>query len=125
MLNGRVRPADTVVVVGAGPIGLAAIATARFYTPERIIAVDLAPARLDAAKRLGADAVASAGDEAEQLVADLTEGLGADVVIEAVGVPGELRGVYAHGAARRPRGQRRGARQARDTPPRRPAGSRT
>jgi alcohol dehydrogenase len=87
VLNGRVRPADTVVVVGAGPIGLAAIATARFYTPERIIAVDLAPARLDAAKRLGADAVASAGDEAEQLVADLTEGLGADVVIEAVGVP--------------------------------------
>ncbi|WP_406481772.1 zinc-dependent alcohol dehydrogenase family protein [Streptomyces sp. NBC_01615] len=87
VLNGRVRPADTVVVVGAGPIGLAAIATARLYTPGKIIAVDLAPARLDAAKRLGADAVATAGEEAEQLVADLTEGLGADVVIEAVGVP--------------------------------------
>ncbi|MFC7263371.1 zinc-dependent alcohol dehydrogenase family protein [Streptomyces lutosisoli] len=87
VLNGRVRPADTVVVVGAGPIGLAAIATARLYTPGKIIAVDLAPARLDAAKRLGADAVATAGEEAEQLVADLTEGVGADVVIEAVGVP--------------------------------------
>ena len=87
VLNGRVRPGDTVVVVGAGPIGLAAIATARFYTPQKIIAVDPAPARLDAAKRLGADAVASAGEEAEQLVADLTEELGADVVIEAVGVP--------------------------------------
>jgi alcohol dehydrogenase len=87
VLNGRVRPGDTVVVVGAGPIGLAAIATAGLYTPERIIAVDLAPSRLDAAKRLGADAVAAAGEEAEQLVADLTEGLGADVVIEAVGVP--------------------------------------
>ncbi|MFK0024780.1 alcohol dehydrogenase catalytic domain-containing protein [Streptomyces sp. NPDC090798] len=87
VLNGRVRPADTVVVVGAGPVGLAAIATARLYTPGKIIAVDLAPARLDAAKRFGADAVAAAGDEAEQLVADLTEGLGADVVIEAVGVP--------------------------------------
>ncbi|MGW4981737.1 zinc-dependent alcohol dehydrogenase family protein [Streptomyces mirabilis] len=87
VLNGRVRPADTLVVVGAGPIGLAAIATARLYTPGKIIAVDLAPARLDAAKRLGADAVALAGEEAEQLVADLTEGLGADVVIEAVGVP--------------------------------------
>ncbi|MEU0039188.1 zinc-dependent alcohol dehydrogenase family protein [Streptomyces sp. NPDC006333] len=85
VLNGRVRPADTVVVVGAGPIGLAAITTARLFTPEKIIAVDLAPARLDAAKHLGADAVA--GDEAEQLVADLTQGLGADVVIEAVGVP--------------------------------------
>ncbi|MGX5185231.1 alcohol dehydrogenase catalytic domain-containing protein [Streptomyces avermitilis] len=87
VLNGRVRPGDTVVVVGAGPVGLAAIATSRLYTPEKIIAVDLAPARLDAAKRLGADAVAVAGEEAEPLVADLTLGLGADVVIEAVGVP--------------------------------------
>ncbi len=87
MLNGRVRPGDTVVVVGAGPVGLAAVATSRLYTPEKIIAVDLAPARLDAAKRLGADAVAVAGEEAEPLVADLTLGLGADVVIEAVGVP--------------------------------------
>ncbi|MFJ1608621.1 alcohol dehydrogenase catalytic domain-containing protein [Streptomyces sp. NPDC088253] len=87
VLNGQVRPGDTVAVVGAGPIGLAAIATARLYSPEKIIAVDLAPARLDAAKRLGADAIASAGDEAEQLVSDLTDGLGADVVIEAVGVP--------------------------------------
>jgi len=87
VLNGRVRPGDTVAVVGAGPIGLAAIATARLYTPERIIAVDPAPSRLEAAKRLGSDAVAAAGEEAEQLVADLTEGLGADVVIEAVGMP--------------------------------------
>ncbi|MGW7042875.1 alcohol dehydrogenase catalytic domain-containing protein [Streptomyces avermitilis] len=87
VLNGRVRPGDTVVVVGAGPVGLAAIAASRLYTPEKIIAVDLAPARLDAAKRLGADAVAVAGEEAEPLVADLTLGLGADVVIEAVGVP--------------------------------------
>ncbi|WP_369249524.1 zinc-dependent alcohol dehydrogenase family protein [Streptomyces sp. R41] len=87
VLNGRVRPGDTVVVVGAGPIGLAAIVTARLYTPEKIIAVDLAPARLDAAKQFGADAVAVAGDEAEELAADLTQGLGADVVIEAVGVP--------------------------------------
>jgi alcohol dehydrogenase len=87
VLNGRVRPGDTVAVVGAGPIGLAAIATARLYSPEKIIAVDLAPARLDAAKHLGADAIATAGEEAEQLVSDLTDGLGADVVIEAVGVP--------------------------------------
>ncbi|WP_141307110.1 zinc-dependent alcohol dehydrogenase family protein [Streptomyces spinoverrucosus] len=87
VLNGRVRPGDTVAVVGAGPIGLAAIATARLFTPERIIAVDLAAARLDAAKRLGADAVADAREMPEQLVADLTDGLGADVVIEAVGAP--------------------------------------
>lgn len=85
--SGRVRPSDTVVVVGAGPVGLAAVATAQLYSPERIIAVDLAPARLDAAKRLGADAVAAADEGPEQLVADLTDGLGADVVIEAVGLP--------------------------------------
>ncbi|MGW1002690.1 zinc-dependent alcohol dehydrogenase family protein [Streptomyces sp. NPDC002520] len=87
VLNGRVRPGDTVVVVGAGPIGLAAIATARFFSPERIIAVDLATARLEAARRFGADAVADANEAPRQLVDDLTDGLGADVVIEAVGAP--------------------------------------
>ncbi|NUP43769.1 MAG: zinc-dependent alcohol dehydrogenase family protein [Streptomyces sp.] len=86
VLNGRVRPGDTVAVVGAGPVGLAAVATAQLFSPSRIIAVDLAPGRLDAAKRLGADAIATVA-ESEQLVADLTGGLGADVVIEAVGVP--------------------------------------
>jgi alcohol dehydrogenase len=87
VLNGRVRPGDTVAVVGAGPIGLAAIAAARLFAPERIVAVDLAASRLEAARRLGADAVADAREDPEQLVADLTDGLGADVVIEAVGVP--------------------------------------
>ncbi|MEV6587454.1 zinc-dependent alcohol dehydrogenase family protein [Streptomyces acidicola] len=87
VLNGRVHPGDTVAVVGVGPIGLAAIATGQLYAPERIIAVDLDPGRLEAAKRLGADAVADAREAPEQLVADLTDGLGADVVIEAVGAP--------------------------------------
>ncbi|MET9450532.1 alcohol dehydrogenase catalytic domain-containing protein [Streptomyces cinerochromogenes] len=86
-LNGHVRPGDTVAIVGAGPIGLAAIVTARLFSPERIIAVDLVPARLEAAHRLGADAVADVHEAPGQLVADLTGGLGADVVIEAVGVP--------------------------------------
>ncbi|MEU8717436.1 zinc-dependent alcohol dehydrogenase family protein [Streptomyces sp. NPDC048663] len=85
--NGRVGPGDTLAVVGAGPIGLAAIATARLFSPERIIAVDLTPARLEAAHRFGADAVADVHEAAAQLVADLTDGLGADVVIEAVGMP--------------------------------------
>ncbi|MFJ9351201.1 zinc-dependent alcohol dehydrogenase family protein [Streptomyces sp. NPDC101237] len=85
--NGHVRPGDTLAVVGAGPIGLAAIATARMFSPERIIAVDLTPARLEAAHRFGADAVADVHEAPAQLVADLTDGLGADVVIEAVGMP--------------------------------------
>ncbi|MFF3323976.1 zinc-dependent alcohol dehydrogenase family protein [Streptomyces sp. NPDC002889] len=87
VLNGQVQPGDTVVVVGAGPIGLATIATARLYTPGRIIAVDLADSRLAAARSLGADATVNAAEGPEPLVEDLTEGLGADVVVEAVGVP--------------------------------------
>lgn len=87
VLNGRVGPGDTVVVVGAGPIGLAGIATAKLFSPGRIIAVDIADARLDAAKEFGADAVVNAKDGPERLVDDLTEGLGADTVIEAVGTP--------------------------------------
>lgn len=85
--NGGVSPGDTVVVVGAGPIDLAAVATSRLYSPERIIAVDLADARLEAARSLGAEATVRADEEPQQLVEDLTDGLGADVVMEAVGVP--------------------------------------
>ncbi|MFB6941400.1 MULTISPECIES: zinc-dependent alcohol dehydrogenase family protein [unclassified Streptomyces] len=87
VLNGNVRPGDTTVVVGAGPIGLAVIVCAGLYSPGRVIAVDLDESRLAAACSLGADATASAAEEPEQLVDDLTEGLGADVVIEAVGLP--------------------------------------
>jgi alcohol dehydrogenase len=87
VLNGQVRPGDTVVVVGAGPVGLAAIATARLYSPDRVVAVDLTTGRLEAAGRFGADARVLASDQPEQLVEDLTDGLGADVTIEAVGAP--------------------------------------
>ncbi|GAA1912654.1 zinc-dependent alcohol dehydrogenase family protein [Streptomyces sodiiphilus] len=87
VIKGNVRPGDTVVVVGAGPIGLAAIATARLLSPGRIIVLDPAAARLEAAKRLGADVIGVPGEQPEALVGDLTGGLGADVVIEAVGRP--------------------------------------
>jgi alcohol dehydrogenase len=87
VLNGAVSPGDTVVVVGAGPIGLAAITTAQLYSPSHIVAVDLADARLEAAKQFGADVTVGVGGDAERAVADLTAELGADVAIEAVGVP--------------------------------------
>ncbi|MEU5714670.1 alcohol dehydrogenase catalytic domain-containing protein [Streptomyces sp. NPDC020403] len=87
VLNGRVGPGDTVVVVGAGPIGLATVATARLYTPGRVIVVDFAPQRLEAARGVGADVTVGADEDPETLIADLTGGLGADVVAEAVGVP--------------------------------------
>ncbi|SER71758.1 zinc-dependent alcohol dehydrogenase family protein [Lentzea albida] len=87
VLNGTVKPADTVVVVGAGPIGLAAIQTAQLYSPGHVVAVDLAASRLEAAKQFGADVTAATAEEAERVVGELTGGLGADVAIEAVGVP--------------------------------------
>jgi alcohol dehydrogenase len=88
VLNGGVGPGDTVAIVGAGPIGLAAIMTAKLFTPARIIAIDLADARLDKALEFGADLVVNNGyEDAVQRVQEWTAGLGADVAIEAVGVP--------------------------------------
>src|SRR5947207_2024089 len=88
VLNGHVAPADVVAIVGAGPIGLATITGARLYTPSHIVAIDLADSRLDAAKRFGADVVVNPQrEDAVAIVRELTEGLGADVAIEAVGTP--------------------------------------
>ncbi len=88
VLNGRVRPGDTVAVVGAGPIGLAAMLTARLFSPSHIVAIDLADGRLEAAKAFGATVqVQSQREDPVQVVQELTDGLGADTVIEAVGVP--------------------------------------
>jgi alcohol dehydrogenase len=87
-LNGRVAPGDTVAVVGAGPIGLSAILSARMFSPGHVIAIDLADARLEAAKAFGADLTVNNGRaDAVSFVREVTEGLGADVAIEAVGVP--------------------------------------
>ena len=55
VLNGHVRPGDVVAVVGAGPIGLSAITGAQLFSPSHIVAIDLADARLEAAKHFGAD----------------------------------------------------------------------
>jgi alcohol dehydrogenase len=88
VLNGMVSPGDTVAIVGAGPIGLAAILTARLYTPGRIVAIDLDDGRLESALRFGADTTINNGrEDAHARVMELTGGLGADVAFEAVGVP--------------------------------------
>jgi alcohol dehydrogenase len=88
VLNGMVSPGDTVAIVGAGPIGRAAILTARLYTPGRIVAIDLADSRLASAERFGADTTINNGrEDACARVMELTDGLGADVAFEAVGVP--------------------------------------
>jgi alcohol dehydrogenase len=88
VLNGKISPGDLVAIVGAGPIGLAAILTASLYTPGRIVSIDLDDGRLESAKRFGADTTIDNGHEnAVAQIMELTDGLGADVALEAVGVP--------------------------------------
>src|SRR3954451_23759186 len=88
VVNGGIRPGDTVAIVGAGAIGLAAILAARLFSPAHIVAIDLADARLQAAKVFGADIIINpTHEDAVALVQTMTDGLGADVAIEAVGVP--------------------------------------
>jgi alcohol dehydrogenase len=89
VLAGGVRPGDVVAIVGAGPIGLSAITCAQLFSPSHIVAIDLSDARLDAAKRFGADVtVNNSREDPLAVIKDLTGRLGADVSIEAVGTPG-------------------------------------
>jgi alcohol dehydrogenase len=85
---GKVTPGDVVAVIGAGPVGLSAVMTARLYGPSKVIAIDLDNSRLARAKDFGATDTVNSGDPdwKEQVLA-LTDGLGVDVAIEAVGVP--------------------------------------
>jgi alcohol dehydrogenase len=88
VLNGKVQPGSTVAIVGAGPIGLAALLTAQFYSPAELIAIDLDDNRLDVAKLFGATtAVTAVGGNAAEQVMKLTDGRGVDTAIEAVGTP--------------------------------------
>jgi alcohol dehydrogenase len=87
VLYGAVKPGDTVAIVGAGPIGMAALLTAQFYSPSRIIMIDVDDARLEKALKFGATEVmnSAGGDVAEKLLATTKDGV--DVAIEAVGIP--------------------------------------
>ena len=116
VLNGNVRPGDLVAVVGAGPVGLAAITGAQLFSPSHIVAIDVSDARLEAAKRFGADVTINNSREnplrvIRDLTGDLAGRLGVDVSIEAVGVPatfelavklvrpgGRIANVGVHGA---------------------------
>lgn len=88
VLNGKVQPGATVAIVGSGPIGLAALLTARFYSPAEIIMIDLDDNRLEVARRFGAtQTINSADGKAVEVLMALTGGRGVDTAIEAVGVP--------------------------------------
>ncbi len=93
VLNGKVQPGNTVAIVGAGPVGLAALLTAQFYSPAEIIMIDLDDNRLDVAKRFGCTATVNNTDgKAAETVMKMTNIRGVDTVIEAVGPPDRLDG---------------------------------
>jgi len=88
VLSGQVKPGDTIAIVGAGPIGLAALLTAQFYTPAEIIMIDQDDNRLDIAKKFGATHIINSSNEnAVKKVMTLTNSKGVDTAIEAVGIP--------------------------------------
>lgn len=110
---GGVKAGDVVAVVGAGPVGLAAMLTAQLYGPSKVIAIDLDANRVVQARQFGAThSVVSADSDWREQVLALTDGLGVDVAIEAVGIPqtwdmvlgivrpgGHVANVGVHGAA--------------------------
>jgi alcohol dehydrogenase len=88
VLNGRIKPGDAVAIVGAGPIGLAALLTAQFFSPAEIIMIDLDDNRLAVARQFGAtQAVNSSDGKAAEAVMAMTGKRGVDTAIEAVGIP--------------------------------------
>jgi len=101
VLNGQVKPGDTVAIVGSGPIGMAALLTAQFYSPAEIIMIDMDENRLQVAKSFGATKTVNSTDgKAVEAVMALTGGEGVDVAIEAVGVPSSFltcQGIVAAG----------------------------
>ncbi len=113
VLNGQVKPGDTVAIVGAGPIGLAVLLTAQFYSPASVVMIDLDDNRLEIARRFGATSVVNSADgKAAERVMQMTGGVGVDVAVEAVGMPatfdicqsilapgGHLANVGVHGKA--------------------------
>ena len=88
VLNGQVKPGDTIAIVGSGPIGLATLLTAQFYSPATIIMIDVDENRLSVAKTFGAThTINSSVENATEKVMSITNGIGVDTAIEAVGVP--------------------------------------
>ncbi|MDB4910279.1 MAG: alcohol dehydrogenase [Gemmatimonadetes bacterium] len=88
VLNGKVAPGSSVAIVGSGPIGLAALLTAQFYSPAALIMIDLDDNRLEVAKKFGATATINSTDgKAAEKVMQMTDGRGVDTAIEAVGIP--------------------------------------
>jgi alcohol dehydrogenase len=90
VIAGKVRPGDTVAVVGAGAVGLSAILTTGLWGASKVIAIDSNEFRLEKAREFGATDIVEVGPNTVADVLSLTDGLGVDVAIEAVGYPETL-----------------------------------
>lgn len=87
VMNGQVKPGDVVAIVGAGPVGLAALLAAQLYSPAEIMMIDIDDNRLAVARSFGATQVVNSSDgKAAEKIMALTQGAGVDVAIEAVGL---------------------------------------
>lgn len=85
---GNVKPGDTIAIIGAGPVGMSVLLTAQFYSPGRIVMIDMDPSRLELAAQFGAtDTIQVGSEDPIEKIMEMTGGLGVDVAIEAVGVP--------------------------------------
>ncbi len=123
VLNGKVEPGSTVAIVGSGPIGLAALLTAQFYSPAEIIMIDLDDNRLEVAKRFGATSTVNSSDgKAAEAVMKMTGKRGVDTAIEAVGIPSHVRAMRKNRHGWRPHRQYRRARQEGRSPSGKPVG---
>ncbi len=121
VLNGHVKPGDTVAVIGAGPVGLAAVLTASLFTPSQIIVIDLDQTRLARAIECGAsEGLALTGEAARERVLELTDGVGVDVRDRGSRNPRDVRALHRHRPPGRARSQRRRPRQAGDAASRAP-----
>lgn len=88
VLNGQVKPGDSIAIVGSGPIGLAALLTAQFYSPAEIIMIDPDENRLEVARTFGATkTINNSTTDVAKEISRLTNGKGVDAAIEAVGIP--------------------------------------
>lgn len=86
-LNANVQPGCSVVIIGAGPIGIGCLLTAKLYSPGTLVMVDVDDARLQQARAMGAQTINSKAPDAKEALDRLTDGQGFDAVIEAVGIP--------------------------------------
>jgi len=85
--EGHIQVGDTVVIFGCGPIGLGALISTMMFGPKQVLSVDIRDNRLAIAEKYGATAIDARKENVLGRVKDATSGEGADVVIEAIGIP--------------------------------------